>query len=262
MFPAAEIAKIMKITRSLSAGKVLRDIAKEVLSVKPLISEWIQVPASGSATCHYNRYGMRRYSVRYQSGNVGNLVHELTHVLVNESYGLDFINYAHFSAVAPVQIRDSQNRCLNEQERQTRVMDHSANDEIITILQSLQAWANAADFGDLQRKSEVNNKLVYAIMNPQKEFDTVINQIFVWLYEWDFPIPPDEYMHKPPVNAFYDEIEKVAKKNYLSRTTLRPTITNNPKSRIHRPVAHLFTKDEQDLVNKLISVSVGDNQHS
>ena len=157
----------------------------------PLVANWIPVQTSGSAICRYNPTANRReYDVRYQIGDIGNLVHELTHVAINESYGLDFVNYTNEQAkgVPPAKYTGQGYRS-NEAERQTRQMDAGKNAANGKVLQSLMGWATAARELTPIQIQEINNKLSYGAINPQKEYDTVINQILVWLNEWGCRIP-------------------------------------------------------------------------
>jgi hypothetical protein len=48
-------------------------------------------------------------------------------------------------------------------------------------------------------------------MWPSKEYDTVITHVFVWLYEWGFPIANTTPGKKPVVNALYEEVEKAVR---------------------------------------------------
>ncbi|TMO57389.1 hypothetical protein CWC18_18740 [Pseudoalteromonas aurantia] len=86
-----DLAKLHRLNSMVNGP--LKLVINEVLAVTPLVIDWINVQTSGSAVCRYKPDNVRQYEVRYQFGNIGNLVHELTHVAVNESYNLDFINY-------------------------------------------------------------------------------------------------------------------------------------------------------------------------
>src|SRR5579862_1937551 len=108
-----------------------RAMLQEVYDKSALVDEWAIVATSGSAVCRYTTVlgkEVRKYTVRYQSGNIGNLVHELTHVSVNESYLLDFINYPNKNAVGvPPRVLSPKGFCTNEEERQIKEMNTSMN---------------------------------------------------------------------------------------------------------------------------------------
>ncbi|SFC12771.1 hypothetical protein [Pseudoalteromonas denitrificans] len=215
MSVAQDLAKLRQLSNVVNGP--LRLVLVEVLELTPLVIDWINVNTSGSAVCRYQANNIRKYEVRYQFGNLGNLVHELTHVGINESYGLDFINYPNWSALnVPERSLDAIGRCLNEAERQTKQMNHAMNDNKINILTRIKAWSDAATELTPEQKYEISNKLVYGMMNPQKESDTVLNQVLVWLFEWGFPMI-GHHSKKPVVNALYEELSAVVKNAYLER---------------------------------------------
>jgi len=227
-----DLAKLNQTAQVLASG-TLRNIVNEVQAVTPLVVAWTPVNTSGSAVCRYNENtGGRQYEVRYQIGDIGNLVHELTHVAVNESYGLDFVNYpnAHAKDV-PARDLDAHGRCKNEESRQTKQMAPARNNKNIQTLQTLQLWASKATELKPDQRKQVGDKLTYGMMNPQKEYDTVINQVLVWLFEWGYPIKGASPTKKPVVNALYEEIEKAAKTAYeerqreKNRTIIRDSMT-------------------------------------
>ena len=198
---------------TIAAPGTLRDVIQEVLSVVPLVMQWTAVQTSGSAVCRYNhRTGARQYEVRYQIGDLGNLVHELTHVAVNEAYGLDFINYPNPKAnLAKVPARefDGVGRCRNEELRQAKQMDQARNVLNGSTLNTLVQWAAAANELKAEQQKQIQDKLTYGMMSPQKEYDTVINQVLVWLFQWGYPVKGAS-AKKPVVNALYEEVEKAA----------------------------------------------------
>ncbi len=217
MTAATDLAKLNQLKNILAPG-TLKNVLLEILPLANQVVSWVNVATSGSAVCRYNTVtGIRQYEVRYQFGDLANLVHEMTHVAVNESYGLDFINYPNRNASnVPARQYDALGRCTNEALRQAKQMDHNKNAANIQILQGLQAWANAANELTLTQKSQITSKLGYGMINPQTECDTVLNQILVWLFDWGFPITGHS-IKKPIVNALYEEIEKAAAKVYEQR---------------------------------------------
>jgi len=215
MSVAQDLAKLHRLSNIVNGP--LRLILKEVLALTPSVVDWINVQTSGSAVCRYKPNNIRQYEVRYQIGNLGNLVHELTHVAINESYGLDFINYPNWSALnLPERDLDTLGRCKNEDIRQTKQMSHEMNMVKTDILMRIQSWSNASHELNQEQKKEISDKLVYGMINPQKESITVLNQILVWLFEWGFPIN-GQHKNKPIVNALYEELSLVVKQAYLER---------------------------------------------
>ncbi len=214
-----DIAKLRRLSNICSG--TLSCMLKEIVSLIPSVVAWIPVTTSGSAVCRYGPRGIRQYEVRYQVGDLGNLVHEITHVAVNEAYGLDFINYTNVTAKdVPARKLDHLGRCTNEAERQTKQMDHGKNGEVMATLTTLRQWAEASLELTATQRSEISNKLLYGMMNPQKESDTVMNQVLVWLFEWGYPVKGFT-TKKPVVNALYEELSKEVKKAHENRQTAK-----------------------------------------
>lgn len=208
--------------RSVVGGsQILRNIYAEMFALTPLVTEWVNVPTSGSAICKYNQPTGRTYKVSSQWGDVGNLVHELTHVAVNEAYGYDFINYRNVSTLnVPARTFTPSGFASNEFDRQTRLMNDAENVKIQATLQKLKTLAGASSAkGGLsgENSTKVVSKLDYGYQTPHKEFDTVINQVLVWLTEWGYPVIGAKKGKVPAANLLFYEIEKVAAKNWWSR---------------------------------------------
>ncbi|VAW67752.1 hypothetical protein MNBD_GAMMA08-1766 [hydrothermal vent metagenome] len=221
MAAADDLAKLARLRMVLS-NCALKDVLAEIAPLANQVVSWIPVNTSGSAVCRYNAAnGSRQYEVRYQVGDLGNLVHELTHVSVNESYDLDFINYPNTMAQnVPDRIYDGLGRCTNEGLRQTKQMNHAMNAQVGAMLKNINSWAVAANELSASQKKQITTKLLYGMMNPQKECDTVLNQILVWMYEWGYPMR-GHMVRKPVVNALYEELEKAAAKLYKQRAAGR-----------------------------------------
>lgn len=209
------VSKLRRLA-TISGSMALRNVYTEAIAMSRLCTSWINVPASGNALCAYDTVNNRRtYTLRSQWGNIGNLVHELTHVAVNEAYGNDFINYANVrTANVPARTYGTGGGCTNEADRQMKLMNDVENVKINTKLMELIAWANASSIKD-QQKNDIVSKLNYGRINPQVEFDTVINQILIWLTDWGYPVIGGS--KKPVVNALYEEVEKVAMANWRNR---------------------------------------------
>ncbi|MBX3200787.1 MAG: hypothetical protein KF894_21800 [Labilithrix sp.] len=207
-----KLQRLANVTSSVA----LRNVLNEVYPLRQVITQWNNVPTSGWARCVYDQAtGARSYHLAHQWGNLGNLVHELTHVAVNEAYGSDFINYpTNGAADVPARQYTSQGYCANEDARQTKFLNADEILKISSKIVELTAWAQATDL-PTQKKADVVSKLSYAAINPQKEYDTVINQILVWLFEWGYPVRG--FTKKPVVNALFEEVEKAALQAYNRR---------------------------------------------
>lgn len=51
------------------------------------------------------------------------------------------------------------------------------------ILMRIKGWTDASTELSSAKKSDISNKLIYGMITPHKEADTVLNQILVWLFE-------------------------------------------------------------------------------
>ena len=216
-------------SRLAKPGSPLRMVLLEVMALQPKVGTWITQATSGSAICQYDRATgeASAYTVRYQNQNVGNLVHEMIHVAVNESYGLDFINFAiPADSELPERVYTDSGYCSNEAERQTAAMKAgtASMTRIEGTLMRLIGWANASKELTEQQRTTVVEKLTYGTLTPHKEYDTVITQVLVWLFEWGYPtVLASGPMQgpKPVVNALYEEVEKAVLAAYQARKAAR-----------------------------------------
>jgi hypothetical protein len=220
MSTAEDLANLRRVANELGAGP-LKDVFEEVVAVIPMVASWTPVATSGSAVCRYTNNG-HAYDVRYQIGNVGNLVHELTHIVVNEAYGTDFINYpCPHGAKVPDREFSPKGYCKNEEDRQFKQMSVARNQRNTAKLTELTKWAEASQELKPQQRTDIVTKLNYGIQWPAKEYDTVINQTLVWLYEWNYPLEIKKGK-KPVVNALYEELEKAVKAAHEEREREAP----------------------------------------
>lgn len=216
MTDVAKMNRMMTIARN---GSPLKQVLTEVSLIVPRVVSWTIVPTSGSAVCRYNAAtgAVVGYEIRYQQGNIGNLVHELIHAAVNEAYGHDFVNYPNAAAAAPARTYDGVGRCTNEFARQTAFMTAAGNARVSGKLQALSSWANAATELTVQQRADITAKFNYGMQWPMKEYDTVITQVLVWLHEWGYPTLLGPGGRKPIVNALYEEVEKAVAEAYRMR---------------------------------------------
>jgi len=180
-----------------TVGPPLSDVLAEVSEMAEKVVTWKGDPGAWRyAACKYdpithNRIG---YLVSAEPGNLGNVVHELTHVAVHEAYNQDFVNY--FSPNAQNLPAREYNQSgypdhMILEERQRKYRDSVQNNERERRFDDLIAKANNAStravLGDA-RCHQLVNQFGYGKRNAHTEFDTVINQTFFWLYEWANPV--------------------------------------------------------------------------
>lgn len=216
----SDLAKLRRFGAILTPGSVIRSVMDEILPLTAKVSSWTQIPTSGNVVVRYNTATGRpaQYDVKYQQGNIGNLVHEMIHVAVNEAYGQDFVNYPNRNAQnVPAPQYTPQGYRQNEFERQTAYMNPALNARMTSNLMSIKGWANASQELSPEQRTQIASACDYGVLWPHREHDTVMTQILVWLIEWGYPVANAPAARKPVVNALFEEVEKIVRQAYLSR---------------------------------------------
>lgn len=216
----ADLAKLNRLSTVAKPHSALKLILSESIDAAKKVGLWANVTTSGSAVARYDPKtgATRSYDVRYQFGDSGNLVHELTHVAVNEAFKQDFVNYRNASAAPPAPDYDSEGRRKNEQLRQAKWMNDASNQLMLGELTMLLGLATGSGLPPLQL-TKVVEKLRYGQMNPHTEHDTVINQILIWMFEWGYPALVAPGSSAPAANNFYNALEKAVLAAHQRRTS-------------------------------------------
>ncbi len=230
-----DLAKLQELASSPTAAEILGVIHREVLDVANKVTNWKPVEPrkeflnvqTGYVQMFYKEQNeeseVLRYTVLYVRNNIGNLVHELTHVAVNEAYRSELVNYPkHKRTRVPARFSDETKRggysLVNEAQRQESWSDEDKNRTLIDTLKELDTLATKVKaIEESTNISVVSNQLKYGSDQPHKEYDTVINQILVWLHQWG-------YNKKEEVSAeknLYVEVERCALKAYECRKEAR-----------------------------------------
>jgi hypothetical protein len=141
---AADLAKLTRLASIAKPNTALKLILQEAVGASGKVGRWESVTTSGSAVARYDpkTAAVTSYDVRYQYGDLGNLVHELTHVAVNEAYGQDFVNYRNRNGKPPEPDLDTEGRRKNEQARQAKWMSDENNKQMPNEL--AVSWARPA----------------------------------------------------------------------------------------------------------------------
>ncbi|WP_436531704.1 hypothetical protein [Actinoplanes sp. HUAS TT8] len=136
--------------------------------------------------------GSNRYVINYASAGtvqqqVAVLVHELTHVLINESYGSDMLNYP----VAPLPAGSTATTESQRQAERTAATDPEQIRQFTAYVTSTAAdlmhLLPGAGFSPA-RTSEVAQKIgTHTAMNPMFEFDAVLSHVLTWSDQDDVP---------------------------------------------------------------------------
>lgn len=220
---AKDIEQLAQHFKSAPPGSVLRLILGDAIRASDLLpnsQDWTfysppppppDRPVGGSANVSYDRatHKRKRYVVEYTAGNIGNLVHELTHVLVNEAYNRDFVNYTTKSKAIPGPVYNSDGFRMNQESRQDKWLDVSASLQRAKRVNELETLALNIQFSNRSESVEAfREKLIqkgqfnYARTKAHLEYDTVLNQFLVWMHiDW-------KLAQAPEAKAFMDSLEK------------------------------------------------------
>lgn len=150
--------------------------------------------------------------MRYVAGDIANLVHELTHISVNEAFDQDFVNYLNPAAgvTVPVPARNlgPTGFAANTADRELSWRHGAADKErwLLEMLRRLDSWADDPELLP-ENIRQVKEKLRYGMTNVTKEYDPVINQILVWLHNWGLV----------QGNVFYDKVAAAVFDAHLRR---------------------------------------------
>jgi hypothetical protein len=175
--------------RATTANPAVRTLLDELIPLLQRVATWTPTQGTGGGHTHNQGPaqpgGPNQYRIHYanqgtDSERVAVLVHELTHVAVNESYDSDMLNYP----VAPLPAGAN---AANEAERQTARLGATNQNQ----LGAFQAHAirNAAELLELlpqagfgpPRMREAAEKLAgHTAQNPLHEYDAVLSHLLVW----------------------------------------------------------------------------------
>lgn len=153
------------------------------------------------------------YRVNYTAGDIGNLLHELIHVCVDQAYNRDFMGYIN-GAVAPARVIDASGNCTNIGLRREAVRDLGREATVKGNLDDLKNLARLCTFKTSDqmvskfkgsddvlvhtkketadwRKTTVMDKLDYAYATnvspgPSIDYDTVLSQLLVFMYQFGY----------------------------------------------------------------------------
>jgi hypothetical protein len=216
---ATDLNNLQLMINALAPGNVLRNVLTEVQALVPRIHSWEYVPTSGSSVTRFDFHPVR-YEIRYQEGNLGNLVHELTHSRVNEAYDQDYIDYYNPTAHPSARTLTGDGRyCTNEAERKAQWRDEAQETWLRQQLLNLHGHVNGAGL-TAQQGVDVRERMQYGSQwQASWEHDTVINQTLVWFFQWGYPIPVVGPAPPPPQNVFYNHLQAVVNDAYTRRTT-------------------------------------------
>jgi hypothetical protein len=192
------------ISRRDSVGPGLyRDLLSEAIQSAERVRVWHAVATGGHAERRFTAEGdVAGYILHYQANatdatqKIANFIHELTHISVEEAYGSDFVNYANppsdrgiarpdFGELAVVpRFGQAVKGIKNEEQRQTDRMVAEANKILLENLNALDGLVGQSGL-TAEQNTQISSKINYGQINVHKEYDTVLNQIYMWCKGWN-----------------------------------------------------------------------------
>lgn len=219
-----DMANLLIMEQALPMGNALRNVLAEVRAISAHVLEHVHQATSGTAISRYDPAGAharRGWVIKYQDGNLGNLVHELTHAVTHQQYETDGVTYLSNNIAAARTYTagfpcagQMLAYCDNEELRQMQFRIQAAEDWMTTNTNRLYRWARRFGLSqvELDRCAERRS---YGVINIQREYDTLINHMLVWLYEWGYyPLPA---MPNPPAPSFARYLEAAVAEAYNRR---------------------------------------------
>lgn len=233
-----DLAAVQQLATQLGTADVLGKVLTEVLTVRPRIRDYVDAGGGHAfATAFYTpaTHAVSHYTINYNPGNLGNLVHEMTHVLCNETFGHDMTNYESAGNNVPDPVYNPNNTRRNEADRQMKWMDGAKNSDAINDLQALSSMCallrsagsvagSANPTITLDKIQKIEGQLRYAMPKPNIEHHTVINQVLVWLHEWGIRARAKTVVpgQKPTaIKGFVDAVERSVQRAYDARAAAR-----------------------------------------
>ncbi|MFY1701248.1 hypothetical protein ACN28G_05860 [Micromonospora sp. WMMA1923] len=167
----------------------VRSLLDELIPHLQRVTTWNQTPGRGGGNTRNlgppPTGGPNQYQINYAAGGTDSeriaiLVHELTHVAVNEAYHSDMLNYP----VAPLPATST---ATTEGQRQTERIGATNRNDLDSF--RAQVVGNAATLLELlpqagftqARMQEAADKLsAHTAQNPLHEYDAVLSHLLVW----------------------------------------------------------------------------------
>ncbi|TWH43503.1 hypothetical protein CAL7102_07232 [Dulcicalothrix desertica PCC 7102] len=222
----ADLGRMRSLSESNEAPGYIRNMMGEL------------VEASGRAEIHPSQaaYTIRRfndgvpstqevYYHRDTENRLPNLAHELTHVRVQESFNRDYVNYTNPARgeVEDATFNEARDRMRNEDNRQNQRRVPKADNSIQVTLEDLQRITHEDKSLNGDQKRWIIQRLSYGMIQPHKEYDTVINQISVQLHDWEITSANSKVARKIERLATRLHNERMSGNRVISSTIRRPS---------------------------------------
>ncbi|WP_437655320.1 RHS repeat-associated core domain-containing protein [Sorangium sp. So ce1182] len=231
------IRQFDSIARDQSAPPLLRDILRDAVDTyNDRVIRSDDRPGQAYASRMLDQHGhLRGYGLDLnlgeKRGKYGDipaesvLLHEITHIIVNEKYDKAFINHADQGARAPgdpqktstpVYVRDSEEffGVRNEDAQQANAVNVDA---VFALHKNLEAVRDdlrkTAGLSDAQ-KTFFEDQINYGKSKSHIEYDTVINQMYYAAYRWGID----------PQSPLYTQLEALARDARTRRDNRIPVL--------------------------------------
>ncbi|CAN7199558.1 hypothetical protein [Duganella sp. Dugasp56] len=214
--PTAELNQLRELSRA-RAGSTYAKIINELMAHVFLVKSWTKVSTSGSAVPVYTQFGAE-YDVRYQEGNLANIVHELTHMACYISYDNDFLCWHPTARVKPARTysRAGGTGYVTNQEA-LQAPEKDALAPLLILGQQIKACIAGSDLSATKKKMVVDKMEYGTTMYAGVEFDPCVNNVLGWLVEWGYPKRPSLFTSRN-ANQLFNAVEQVAYEQYKKRT--------------------------------------------
>ena len=229
----ADLRTIRNHSINENAPQHIRDMMAEVIEVSPRTEIHPGLEGVGGAAYTTRRFrdGTPAHHEVHYHGQVedegkrtGNLVHELTHASIGESFGRDYLHYTNppLGEVEEPEFNETRDRMTNEEARQTQRRVPEADNKIQVKLVDLQRLTHQSRVLNTEQKQWIIERLSYGIRSPHTEFDTIINQIATQLHHWGITSADSKVARRIEHYVNRLQNERMSRNRQVTSTVRRP----------------------------------------
>ena len=209
------------LERDLKPEYSLKRIITEALAQAQYAKSWTDTHGvGGSATARFKAGACDGFDVKYSYGDIGNLVHELTHIAAFRSYKRDFVGYRSDKVTAcraDYKWDGAAVYALNMGDRMAGWADPKWQSKFLDHLSTLRAGVTTSGLPEAQKK-QISEKISYAYSAyVDFEYETVLNQILTWLHLWGYPLTAAKGSAQAPQTAYWKEVNRLATEAFQRR---------------------------------------------
>jgi len=209
------------LERDLKPEYTLKQIITEALAQAQFAKSWADTHGvGGSATARFKKGACDGFDVKYSYGDIGNLVHELTHIAAFRSYKRDFVGYQSKNVTtcrAEYKWDGAEVYAINMGDRMAGWADKEWQGKFLDHLSTLRAGLAASGLPEAQ-KTKIQDKISYAYSAyVDFEYETVLNQILTWLHLWGYPLTAAVGSPQAPQTAYWKNVNQLATEAFKRR---------------------------------------------